>query len=78
MELDQMECLNAGCGRVRYPNCINMDIVKNDVTCPDVVASVLSIPFPAERFKGIMFSHVLEHLTQSTHKWAILELRSIS
>lgn len=77
MDLDNMEYLNAGCGRVRYNNCINMDVTKNDVTDPDIVASVMSIPFPAERFKGVIFSHVLEHLRREEHKWALLEIRRV-
>lgn len=74
---ENAEYLNAGCGRVRYPNCINMDIADNKFTQPDIVGSVCKIPFPDERFKGIIFSHVLEHLHQSEHMVAMLEIRRV-
>src|SRR3990172_9594777 len=75
--LEEAEYLNAGCGTVRYDNCINMDIVKNAYVDADIVGSVLSIPFPAERFKGVIFSHVLEHVSRNEHKLALLEIRRV-
>ncbi len=76
-EIDLAEYLNVGCGTVRMNNCINMDIAKNVFVDVDIVGSVLAIPFPAERFKGIIFSHVLEHLSKAEHKTALLEIRRV-
>ncbi len=73
-EIDAVEYLNAGCGNTKYKNCINMDISDNIFTDVDIVGSVLDIPFPAERFKGVIFSHVLEHLHRKEHKWAFFQI----
>lgn len=77
MDLDKLEYLNAGCGRVRYDNAINMDMAKNELVDADIIGSVTSIPFPAERFKGVMLCHVLEHLTDYEHKYALQEIRRV-
>jgi SAM-dependent methyltransferase len=69
--------LNIGCGKVRYPNTINMDVVKNKFTQTDIVGSALDIPFEDDRFEGIIFSHVLEHLNNKQHQKAILEIRRV-
>lgn len=77
MNLNECEYLNVGCGNVRFPNCCNMDIAKNKYTYVDIVGDVLNIPFPDERFKGVIFSHVLEHLYQKNHPRAIQEIRRV-
>jgi predicted SAM-dependent methyltransferase len=74
VDLEKAEYLNVGSGKVRYPNCINLDISANRFTKPDIVGSVLDIPFPDERFKGVIFSHVLEHLFQVEHVRAMMEI----
>ncbi|HBH13817.1 MAG TPA: hypothetical protein DDX29_12025 [Clostridiales bacterium] len=77
-EIAACEYLNAGCGTVRYDGCVNMDVSDNNAFVDiDIVGSVLDIPFPAERFKGVIFSHVLEHLPRNKHKRAILEIRRV-
>jgi SAM-dependent methyltransferase len=77
MNLDEYEYLNIGCGNVRFPNCINMDIVDNVYTYVDIVGNVLNIPFPDKRFKGVIFCHVLEHLYQKDHFRAMQEIRRV-
>jgi len=77
INLDECEYLNVGCGNSRFPNCINMDIAKNKYTYVDVVGDVLNIPFPDKRFKGVIFSHVLEHLYQKKHYFAMQEIRRV-
>jgi SAM-dependent methyltransferase len=77
IDLNDCEYLNIGCGKTRFENTINMDIADNKYTKVDIVGSVLSIPFPNERFKGIIFSHVLEHLDQEDHRKAILEIKRV-
>jgi predicted SAM-dependent methyltransferase len=77
-EINKCEYLNAGCGTVRYDDCVNMDVSDNNAFVDlDVVGDVLNIPFPNERFKGVIFSHVLEHLPKIQHKRAILEIRRV-
>lgn len=71
------EYLNAGCGTVRFDNCINMDVAKSKLIDVDVVGSVLDIPFGDESFKGVIFSHVLEHLFKREHKKALMEIRRV-
>jgi predicted SAM-dependent methyltransferase len=72
--LEDAEYLNVGCGTLRYENCINMDTVKNPLIDADIVGNVLKIPFKEERFKGVIFSHVLEHLPRDKHMNALLEI----
>jgi len=76
-DLEGFEYLNAGCGTVRFDNCINMDIAENDFVDADIIGSVLNIPFPAERFKGVFFAHVLEHLMKEEHLQAFMEIRRV-
>ena len=75
--LSDCEYINIGCGNVRIKNCVNMDVAKNRFTVVDVVGDVLSIPFPDERFKGAIFSHVLEHLCLEDHSKAMTEIRRV-
>lgn len=77
VDQDTAEYLNIGCGNSRFPNCINMDVADNKYTFVDIVGSVLDIPFPDERFKGVIFSHVFEHLYQSEHNRALIEIRRV-
>ena len=74
---EEKEYINIGCGNTRFPNCINMDVADNKYTYVDVVGSVLDIPFSDERFKGVIFSHVLEHLCQNEHFKAMKEIRRV-
>ena len=71
------EFLNIGCGNVKIVSAINMDMVENDIVKPDVVGNVLDIPFDDERFKGVIFSHVLEHLDKNNHVKALSEIRRV-
>lgn len=75
--IENAEYLNAGCGTIRYKNTVNMDIAANPLTIPDVVGSVLKIPFADEKFKGVIFSHVLEHLLIREHRIALCEIRRV-
>ena len=74
MDFDKLEYLNAGCGKVRYDNCINLDVAKNELVDADIIGSVTLIPFPAERFKGVICAHVMEHLPDYEHKTALREI----
>ena len=69
--------INIGCGTVRFEDCINMDIAQNPLVDLDVVGSVLAIPFGKEVFKGVIFSHVLEHLFKREHAKALYEIRRV-
>jgi SAM-dependent methyltransferase len=75
--IETAEYLNAGCGDARYNNCINMDVANNPQVDVDIIGSVTSIPFPNERFKGVIFCHVLEHLYKRDHALALLEIRRV-
>jgi len=77
VDLETAEYINIGCANVRYDNCINMDIALNKYTYVDVEGDVRKIPFPDERFKGVIFSHVLEHLPQCDHQKAMMEIRRV-
>lgn len=75
--LEKVEYLNIGCGNSCIRNTINMDSSKNEWTFPDVVGNLLDIPFQEERFKGVILSHVLEHLPKHEHGKALLEIRRV-
>jgi predicted SAM-dependent methyltransferase len=75
--LETAEFLNAGCGTTRFDNCINLDVAANPLTTVDIIGSVLKIPFPKERFKGVIFSHVLEHLLIREHRVALCEINRV-
>ena len=75
--MEEKEYLNIGCGNTSIKNAVNMDIAKNEYANPDIVGNVLDIPFPNERFKGIILSHILEHLSLSDHSKAMLEMRRV-
>ena len=78
VDLQTAEYLNIGSAKVRYgDNCINMDVARNKYTSVDVSGDVRNIPFPDERFKGVIFSHVLEHLHINEHERAILEIKRV-
>ena len=75
--LDEMEYLNVGCGNILVKNAINMDVVENEVAIPDVVGNILDIPFPDGRFRGVICSHILEHLDKKQHPRALAEMRRV-
>jgi SAM-dependent methyltransferase len=75
--LNTAEYLNAGCGLVRYDNCVNMDIADNPLVNIDIVGTVLDIPFRGERFKGVILSHVLEHLNKKDHVKCLSEIHRV-
>jgi len=77
MDLDKMEYLNIGCGNVKITGAINMDMVENEVVTPDIVGNLLDIPFPDERFEGVILSHVMEHLDRRDHCKALYEVRRV-
>jgi SAM-dependent methyltransferase len=54
-----------------------MDVADNSMTDVDIVGSVLDIPFEDDRFRGVILSHVLEHLYREEHKKALLEIRRV-
>lgn len=74
---DSAKYLNIGCGNVRYPDTINMDVADNSMTDVDVIGNVMDIPFEDERFEGVIFSHVLEHVYKKEHRRALLEIRRV-
>lgn len=76
-DLEKAEYLNVGCGTVRMVNCINMDVADNALVDADIIGSVLDIPFPNERFKGVVFSHVIEHLPMGMHRKALFNIRRV-
>ena len=71
------EYISIGCGKVKYDNCVHMDIADNKFTDVDIVGDVRSIPFPEKRFKGAIFAHVLEHLDKRDHRRALFEIRRV-
>jgi predicted SAM-dependent methyltransferase len=75
--LETANYLNVGCGNTRFDDCINMDIADNPLVAIDIVGDVLNIPFPNDRFKGVIFSHVLEHLIKRDHTRALYEIRRV-
>jgi predicted SAM-dependent methyltransferase len=77
MPVNGMEYLNAGCGKVRYPNCLNMDIADNEFTKVDVIGDVRAMPFENKSFKGVILAHVLEHMRKDDHKKVLLETRRV-
>jgi len=66
--------LNVGCGNTRYKDVVNVDIYSAPgVTDVDVVADIRSLPYEAESVEGIIANHVLEHLEDTQHIFAIRE-----
>lgn len=76
-QISKCQFINIGCGTQRFNNCVNMDIAQNSKVDADVIGTVLSIPFPNCRFKGVILSHVLEHLEMRNHKQALFEIRRV-
>jgi len=70
----EMEYLNVGCGNTSIENAINMDVAVNEFTNPDIIGDLLDIPFHDKTFKGLILSHVLEHLPKSKHIKALNEI----
>lgn len=52
--------LHVGCGNVRIPGCINIDI--NPDSKADIIADVRSLPFPKNSVDLIASYHVIEHV----------------
>ncbi|HWC14409.1 MAG TPA: glycosyltransferase [Actinomycetota bacterium] len=56
--------LNIGCGEFYAAGWINTDLTSNELVNPDVIASVLHLPFPDNSFDAVYMGHILEHLTK--------------
>lgn len=68
-----IEYLNVGCGPVRFDSFLNLDMTKGPMIDLDVQGDIGHLPFKNEVFKGIIASHVLEHLKQFYHEFALSE-----
>ena len=68
--------LNVGCGPVRIPGEIGVDMDPNASAC-DVQGDVLNIPYEANTVDQVRLSHVLEHLPYRMAPTAILESRRV-
>jgi hypothetical protein len=68
--------INIACGNARYNNCLNADININ--VKPDLVCSILNIPYPNKYFDNAFCFHTLEHLEISEIEKAIKELKRVS
>jgi ubiquinone/menaquinone biosynthesis C-methylase UbiE len=56
VETDTGICLNLGCGKVKWPNWINIDFENSDLN-----ADLRKLPFPSDYADAIAAIHVLEH-----------------
>jgi len=75
--IPEKEYLNIGCGNCRITTAINMDVVENEISVPDIVGDILDIPFEGKVFKGVICSHILEHLDKNNHWKALSEMRRV-
>lgn len=75
----KVEYLNLGCGPVRYDDHLNLDAGSAMQPYIDIQANMLNLPFKEEVFKGIIASHIFEHLKRGFHRiafsecWRVLE-----
>lgn len=70
--------LNVGCGNHYAPGWTNTDITKEDGgPQPDVVCSVLDLPFEDDSVDRIYAGHVLEHLSLDDVPKALAEFRRV-
>lgn len=71
--LGKIEYLNIGCGPVRYADHLNLDLYRNPAVDLDIQADCRWLPFRNEVFKGIIASHILEHIKRYFHEFALAE-----
>jgi hypothetical protein len=68
--------LNIGCGKVHFPNKIGVDLSR-DKSEPQLLASVHQLPFCDGCFKEIIFTEVLEHVSQDSEVNVLKELARV-
>lgn len=68
------DCLNVGCGSVRFFNAVNLDKthVEKEVE-PDILADAIILPFKDDLFKNVLAAHIIEHLIKEHHSFALNE-----
>lgn len=74
--------LNVGSGNVKFPNKLNIDIIKHPHLSRgkspiDVQGSVLNLPFKDEIFDEIVCTDVIEHVPRWTEDYAICEMMRV-
>ncbi len=71
--------LDVGCGRSPYKKYIfateYVEMDEDPAVSPDVVGSVLKMPFPDENFDGVVCTEVLEHVKEP--KKALYEIKRV-
>ena len=74
------EYLNIGSGGAKRRKCLNIDINWDLLLSKiDVAADMMHLPFKDEAFKGVLASHVLEHIAIWGHEacfhecWRVLK-----
>lgn len=69
-----MDGLIVGCGEFRHAGWLHIDVHADDRVRPDVVASVLDLPFADDSFDRVYMGHVLEHLERDDVTVALAEV----
>jgi len=67
------EYLNIGSGSAKRKKCLNVDINWDVVENIDMAADLEQLPFKNNAFKGVIASHVLEHICEYGHEGCIRE-----
>jgi SAM-dependent methyltransferase len=68
--------LNLGCGSVKIPNCVNVDV--SEECKPDVVADFKKrLPFPDDSVEKVLFFHVIEHIEEKYHDAVFDEIHRV-
>lgn len=71
-----MRC-NLGCGEFSAEGWLNVDIVRNDVVRPDLVADVRQLPLRRWSVGRLYAGHVLDHLAFSEARDAVSHWREL-
>lgn len=66
--------LSVGSKETRFAD-VNLDV--NKTSRPDVVASVLNLPFASGVFREVFFTDVIEHIPKGTEMKALAELHRV-
>lgn len=68
---------NIGCGKASFVNKINVDVLKNKKTDPDILADVRCLPFRDDVFDEIVFTEVLEHTPKGSELQAMMQIERV-
>lgn len=69
--------LNIGCGVDLHQRYINVDIIRNQYSCPQVVADACDLPFRSNLFLEVLAGHVIEHIPADRHHTFLSEIHRV-